>query len=111
VCAPVCARARVRVCVCDTTRSIIGIPKDLEEAEDRKRGQSLVTMTCYMIVQLESVNTGRKNRKAIEDKQNRIAIKHYMKLLNPNPEVRSCGRVENVFFSPLPPTPRNIKSI
>jgi len=47
-----------------------------------------------------------KNRKAIEDKQNRIAIKHYMKLLYPDPDVRSCGRVQNVIFSPLPPTPR-----
>jgi hypothetical protein len=100
----------VCVCVCGTTRSNTGIPKDLKEAKERKKGQSSVTIKCHDSPTVERKRWG-KNQKATEDKQNCIEIKHYMKMLNPDPEVRSCGRVQNVFISPLPPSTRSIKSV
>jgi hypothetical protein len=46
----------ISVCGCvgggGKTRSNTGIPKDSEEAKERKNGQSPVTMMCHMIVQL-----------------------------------------------------------
>ena len=59
-----------------------------------------------MIVQLYSVNT----RGEIERQMKTNKTVHQLStaiLLNPDPEFRTCGRVENVFFSPLPSPPRS----